>query len=100
MAGGNIDWTDWGWYKAGSVMPHPSRLHAAFFESFRVEEVEGCFWEVRRVGGGTYLVEAYGVGGDLYMYCDCHDFNAYGFGFSRACMHIWRVKLTRDVGVC
>ena len=81
-------------------MRYASRKHAARFESFTVEEVGECFWEVRRAGGGVHLVEAFTHPGGLFMYCDCHDFNEYGTRFSRACMHIWKVYLTEAVWEC
>lgn len=100
MVDGNIDWTDDGEYKSGSVMPYASRKQAAQSETFNVVRLTGSVWEVQRAGHATHEVTGCIWGDGLYFYCDCHDFLEYGAGFARACMHIWKVYLTQDIGVC
>lgn len=68
--------------------------------SFNVAVRGGNLYLVQRPCGGSYSVGVCLYGGVYYANCDCHDWTAYGAGFHRACVHIWRVIQTQAVGVC
>jgi len=95
-----IDWMDDGWFKAGTTSPYSSRKQAAQLCRFDVMDMGGGTYLVRRAGGDDHVVEVcqgrYAVLAD----CDCVDFVQYGAGFERACVHIWKVKLSQAIGVC
>ena len=100
MAGVEIDWGDAGYYQPSSVSQHPSRLLTALRGSFLVYDIDGCSWVVIQSGHSLHVVKASSVDGRMYMSCNCYDFSVYGSLFSRACIHIWRVVMTRSIEEC
>ena len=95
-----LDPLELGDYKDSSLCPWRSRNEAAHQMSFAVSVRGGNRYWVQRAGGGVHSVFMCIYGGVYYADCDCHDWTAYGAGFNRACIHIWRVIQTQAVGVC
>ena len=95
-----IDPLELGDYKEGSVCPWRSRNEAAHQLDIAVAGRGGGRYWVQRSGGAVHSVQACLFQGRLVADCDCHDWTAYGAGFHRACIHIWRVIQTQAVRVC
>jgi hypothetical protein len=100
MALESIDLAEIGTYQPGAVCPYASRKEVAQSVFFIAQDLGGGLYRVRRSGGGLHSVRVCLEAGVYQADCDCYDWNAYGAGFHRACVHIWRVILTRAVGVC
>ena len=95
-----IDLTDDGWWKSGAVHPYASRKAVAQGLTFSVlSTTDGSYW-VKRDGGSWHHVHACVDGTDIKADCDCYDFQHYGAGFNRACMHIWYILLNESGGPC
>ena len=100
MSLSSIDPLELGDYMEGSACPWRSRNEAAHQMSFHVNvRGSGLYW-VWRAGGDVYSVQVCLAAGVYWAECECHDWTAYGAGFHRACIHIWRVIQTQAVGVC
>jgi len=96
----SIDPLEFGNYKESSLCPWRSRNEAAHQLGFYVYDAGGGVYWVRRSGGVWHQVPVCLAAGVYHADCDCHDWTAYGAGFHRACIHIWRVIQTQAVGVC
>jgi len=96
----SIDPLELGDYKESSLCPWASRNEAAHQLAFVVAGMGGDLYLVQRSGGVSHDVWVCMIGGMYLGDCDCHDWTAYGVGFHRACIHIWRVIQTQAVGVC
>ena len=100
MALVKIDLADDGWWKTGAIHPYASRKETAQKVEFAViTESDNWYW-VKRDGGIWHHVKVCADGIDIKADCDCYDFQNYGAGFNRACMHIWYVMLNKSIGVC
>lgn len=100
MALAPINPAEIGTYQPGAICPYASRKQAAQLGAFGVYDMGGGAYWVWRTGGGWHYVHVCLWQGRPIADCDCHDWTAYGAGFHRACVHIWRVMLTQAVGVC
>jgi len=100
MALESIDLAEIGTYQPDAVSPYASRKQAAQLQGFIVFAVAGGTYWVQRSGGGWHRVTVCLAAGVYHAECDCHDWVAYGAGFHRACVHVWRVIQTQAVGVC
>jgi len=100
MSFASVDPLELGDYKDSSLCPWRSRNEAARQVAFAVAMRGGDLYWVWRAGGVVHDVRVCMTGGVYYADCDCHDWTAYGAGFHRACVHIWRVIQTQAVGVC
>lgn len=96
----SIDLAEIGTYQPGAICPYASRKDVAQFAPFTVFNRGGNLYWVRRSGGAWHSVQVCLAAGVYHAECDCHDWTAYGAGFHRACIHIWRVIQTQAVGVC
>ena len=96
----SVDLSEIGNYNERSLCPWRSRNEAAHQMVIAVASRGGNRYLVQRAGGGVHSVFICLYGGVYWADCDCHDWTAYGAGFHRACVHIWRVIQTQAVGVC
>ena len=96
----SIDLAEIGTYQPEAVCPYASRKEVARLGDFDVFSGPGDLYWVRRVGHDWHTLHVCIVDGEYRAECGCYDWNAYGVGFHRACVHIWRVILTQAVGVC
>lgn len=95
-----IDWTDDGLWKSGAIHPYSSRKAAAQGYNIGVYSIGGGEYAVLRDGGEWHNVFVCTMYGVTIADCNCVDFVQYGADYSRACMHIWKVYLTKNIGVC
>ena len=95
-----IDLEDDGYWKQPTHHRRASRKLVAQHNAFPViVEADNWYW-VRRPHGSWHHAKVCIDGMDIMADCDCYDFQQYGAGFNRACMHIWYILLTQSGGIC
>ena len=95
-----IDWTDEGAYKSGWYSGKASRKECGLWACFEFAPAGFGYWLVCRPSGSSHIVKVCSSPEGYLAFCDCYDFQAYGAGFGRACIHIWAVRRHKAIVGC